>query len=140
MSKLTLTALASAALLALAACETPTSPTAGPGLTPTPPATAASFFSQVCVANRANLSQGPQTIAQMAFILNTSEGRYYHRTFDLSFRFAPVGQGQVACEMGWRNNEAFTTNRQAVWSVAPDAFVPIDESINFLFASILGNG
>ncbi len=140
MTKIALAALGAAALLVLSACVTPTDPDAGPGTTPTPPGTVASFFNQVCVANRNDLGQAPQTIASMNFILNTTEGRYYHRTYDLSFRFAPVGRGQTACEMGWRNNEAFTINRQAVWSVAPDAFVPIDESINFMFASITGNG
>ncbi len=140
MPRIALAALAAAALVSLAACVTPTDPDAAPGLTATPPATAASFFRQVCVANRNALSQGPQTIAGMSFVLNTTERRYYHRTYDLSFRFAPLSNGQVACEMGWRNDAPFTTNRQAVWSVAPDAFVPIDESINFMFASITGNG
>lgn len=141
MIQMTRRAIAAAALAAttvLAACEaTPTSPNVGPGPTPLSAGEAAAFFQTVCVNNRNNVSGMRATLATMPFVLNTSEGRYYHQQVDLSFVVDTAAAGRSYCEMGWRTFDSFEANRNAIQRVAPGAQVPFDPSLNFLRAVLI---
>ncbi len=132
-----ITALALVATAALSACTVPTDPNALPGQTAVSPAQAAGWFQQVCGNNRNNARGALSVISGNDFVLNSTVGRYYHRTLDLSFVTSEVSAGRSYCEMGWRNGASLDANRSAVGGTVPGTDVQYNPTNNFYSAVLI---
>jgi len=120
-------ATAALALVALTACEAPTSSTFFGVNNPISSARAAGFFQQVCVNNGADLSAARQTLANLPVVLNSNDDIYYSTDSLISFKITPVSQFESVCSMVWDPIEPVAQSMATLRQVDPTAVLRDNE-------------